>query len=198
MSRITAGRALDELARAGLAVRRRRVGTTVSYAAPESTVEADLEQALDTLIAFGRGTQVKVLALATLQADATIAAALNLVPGEPVVEAIRMRERDGEPLGRVTSHAIAALAPILTCDALLHEPLLALVQAAGHRIGSGTETVAARAADEEIAAALRIEWRQPLLTIERITRDTTGRPLLRTVAEYRADRYRLSLQLKHR
>lgn len=195
VSRITARRALSELAEAGLVVRRRRHGTHVSLARPTAPIEANLEQALETLIAFGRDTQVRVLLIATVAATDDVAAALEIGPGCPVVEAVRMRDREEQPLGRVTSHAVPALAALFTRDNLLNRPLLALLQAHGHRIGSGTEVVGARAADEAIAVELGIEWRAPLLTIERIVRDPDGRPLLRTLAEYRADRYRIGLTL---
>lgn len=195
VSRITARRALDELAQAGLVSRRRRFGTHVTHRGRPASIEANLEQALDTLIDFGRNTQVRVLSIETVAASAEVARALEIAPGTPVVEAVRMRDRGGEPLGRVTSHAIRALGAVLTRDGLVRRPLLSLVQEHGHAIGSGSETIGARLADDAIAAALAIEWHSPLLTIERVVRGTDGAPLLRTFAEYRADRYRIALAL---
>jgi len=195
VSRITARRALDELALGGFVTRKRGVGSRVCYAGPPAAIEANLEQALDTLIAFGRDTQVRVVSIAETRASADIAAALEIEPGAPVIAAVRMRDRDGEPLGRVTSHAVPALAPILTRDNLVTRPILTLVQEHGHRIASGTETIGARLADDALAEALAVEWRSALLTIERIVRGEDGTPLLRTLAEYRADRYRIGLTL---
>ena len=42
---------------------------------------------------------------------------------------------------------------------------------------------------------LDIEWRAPLLVVERLLKDAQGEPLFRTLAEYRADAYRIELSL---
>lgn len=196
VSRITARRALNELADAGLVTRRPRIGTVVSHHARPTAIAADLDQALDTLISFGMETQVRVVRIDRVPADKAIAALLEIAEGAVIVEAVRMRDRDDAPLGRVTSHAIAELAPIFTPERLLSRPLLSLVAESGHRIGGGREIIAARPADEEMARLLGISWRAPLLTVERLVCDTEGRPLLRTLAEYRADHYRIELSLK--
>lgn len=195
VSRITARRALNELAGEGLVSRRPRQGTRVTHRARPAAIAADLDQALETLISFGRETSVKVINIRTVAADTSIATALDVEPGTPVIEAVRMRFRDEAPLGRVTSHAVEALAPIFKAEELLRRPLLALVRELGHEIGSARETISARAADEAMAAMLGIEWRAPLLVVERLLKDAHGAPLLRTLAEYRADSYRIELSL---
>lgn len=195
VSRITARRALDELALAGLVDRRRRLGTRVIHRVTTQPIEAHLEQALDTLIAFGRDTQVRVVSVDRVPASDELAAALEVAPGTELVKAVRVRDRDGEPLGHITSHALSVLAPLFTPDALLRRPLLELLREAGYRIGSGSEVIGAHPADDALATALRIDWRSPVLTVERTVRDVDGRPLLRTVAQYRGDRYRIALAL---
>lgn len=167
----------------------------VHQARPEA-IAADLDQALDTLISFGRETQVRVVSISEVAADAAIGALLGVPQGSPVIEAVRIRDRDGSPLGRVTSHAIPELAPIFTATRLLASPLLSLLAQAGYRIGGGRETIGARPADEDMARLLGLEWRAPLLTVERLVTGEAGRPLLRTLAEYRADHYRIELSLR--
>ena len=76
VSRITARRALDELAQHKLVERRRRVGTTVTFQPPAAPIEANIDQALDSLLALGRATSVEVLDLAEESADAATAAAI--------------------------------------------------------------------------------------------------------------------------
>lgn len=196
VSRITARRALNELAVSGLVTRRPRIGTIVSHDARPAAIAADLDQALDTLISFGLGTQVRVVSIATVPASELIAELLQVEPGSDLIETVRMRDRAGGPLGRITSHAVPELAPIFTAERLLARPLLSLLVEEGFRIGGGRETIAARPADEETAEMLGIEWRGPLLSVERLVTDAAGRPLLRTLAEYRADLYRIELDLK--
>src|SRR3546814_584679 len=69
VSRITARRALDELAEHGFVERRRRTGTRVIYRAPTAPIEANLEQTLESLLAFGRNTQVRVTTFETIPAS---------------------------------------------------------------------------------------------------------------------------------
>ena len=68
VSRITARRALEELAQHGLVERRRRIGTRVVYRASTKPIEANIDQAVESLLAFGRDTKVRVLRIKTIPA----------------------------------------------------------------------------------------------------------------------------------
>lgn len=195
ISRITARRALDELAQAGFVERKRRIGTRVVYRSPVRPIDAGINQAVEALIAFGRDTQVRMLDLAEEAADATVAAALGLEPGAAVVRAVRLRSLDDEPLGRVTSWMPREHAPQMPLDELATTPMLELLRRAGLTIGTARQTIGGGAADPALAALLGVEPRAPLLWIERLVRDAAGRPTLFTRAEYRADRYRITLEL---
>lgn len=196
VSRITARRALDELAQHGLVERRRRTGTRVTFEAPAAPIEANLEQAVESLLAFGRNTGVRVVELVEQPASDAVATALALAPGAAVTRAVRIRTLDGEPLGQVVSHVSVALGLAVTRERLTDTPMLALLREAGLTIGGGRQTISALAADPALAAALEIEPRTPLLRIDRVVSDGGGQPLLATVAHYRADRYRLTVDLQ--
>ena len=84
VSRITARRALDELAHQGFVERRRRTGTRITYRSPTRPIEANVEQAVDSLLAFGRDTKVRVLEVSTVPAPPDIAARLELARDVPV------------------------------------------------------------------------------------------------------------------
>jgi GntR family transcriptional regulator len=196
VSRITAKRALDELAEHGLVERRRRIGTRVTYKAALPPIEANIDQAVESLLAFGRNTEVRVSELGLVEADEAVAKALQVAPGQQVLRAVRIRLHDRLPLGRITSFTAAALAPLLTRRALTRTPMLELLRSSGSRIGSGRQTVSALSADPDLAAALDLELRAAVLRIERQMFDVSGRPLLLTVAHYRADRYHLSVDLQ--
>jgi GntR family transcriptional regulator len=195
VSRITARRALDELAQHGFVERRRRTGTRVIHASPTRPIEADLEQAVESLLAFGRDTRVRVLALGTEAADAAVAEQLRIKEGAEVVRAVRVRMIGAEPLGEVVSHVPAALGLALTRADLTRTPMLALLRDAGHAIGGGYQTISGGVAGGHLAALLSIDLRAPILRIERTVLDTSGRALLFTVASYRADRYRVTIDL---
>jgi len=195
ISRITARRALDELAQAGFVERKRRVGTRVVFRSPVRPIDAGINQAVEALIAFGRETQVRMLDLAEEPASAAVAEALGLDLGAPVVRAVRLRSLDDEPLGRVTSWMPREHAPRVALDELATTPMLELLRRAGLTFGTARQTIGAGVADAMLAGLLGIEARAPLLWIERLVRDADGAPALFTRAEYRADRYRITLDL---
>jgi len=196
VSRITARRALDELAERGFVERRRRTGTRVIYRAPTAPIEASLERTLEGLLAFGRNTQVRVTTFETVTAAGDLALRLGVDEGERILHVVRTRLLDGEPLGQIESFVPGGLARRITRRALAATPLLALLQASGAVIGGGHQVISARAADPQLAECLGIEFRAPVLRVERTVADPAGRPLLATIAHYRADRYIVSLDLQ--
>lgn len=195
VSRITARRALEELAQHGLVERRRRIGTRVAFRTPTAPIEGHIDQAVESLIAFGRGTQVRVIEFAEVAADAPTAALLERETGTPLLRALRLRLLDDAPLGVIESFVPVDLGIAIDRAALTLRPLLELVRASGHIIGAGRQTVAAIPADPLLATLLGVESRAAILHVGRVVHGTDGRPLLFTSARYRGDRYRLSLDL---
>jgi GntR family transcriptional regulator len=197
VSRITARRALAELAQNNFVARKRRVGTTIIYRLPAKPFEANIEQAVDSLLELGRATKVKVLALQKEAASPWVAEAMHLKPGEPVVRAVRVRYLNDEPLGYVISYVPAALSPHITRSGLTQHPILKLIKTAGYRIGKATQIIAAMLADPALCRALKVEPRSAILRITRSVFDPAGKPVLLTIAHYRSDRYQLRLDLQH-
>lgn len=195
VSRITARRALDELAQHRLVERRRRLGTRVIFKSPTKPIEANIDQAVESLLAFGRNTRVRVVEISAEPADQAVGEALHLAAGEAIVRAVRIRELDGEPLGQVVSFVPARLGHLITPRNLTSMPMLAVLRSEGHAIASAQQTISALVAGPGLAATLGIEPRAPVLRVERVVIDTAGTPLLLTIAHYRADRYRISLDL---
>ena len=195
ISRITARRALDELAGSGLAERRRRTGTRVTYRAAPAPIEANIDQAVESLIAFGRRTRVEVVAFAREPASAEIAQLLALAPPGIVVRALRLRFLEEAPLGAIESFVPERVAAGLTGESLTATPLLELIRGAGHAIGGGTQRISAVAADPALADLLQVEPRAAVIRVDRVVRAPDGAPLLATIAQYRGDRYRLAVDL---
>lgn len=197
VSRITARRALDELAKHGLVERRRRTGTRVIFQPAMKPIEANLEQTVEALLAFGRDTQVRVLAVEETAATAEVAQVLGLTEGALVVRAVRLRTLDGEPLGQIVSHIPSTVARGQIDRAVLQsKPLLSVISELGHQIVGGHQSVSALSADPALAASLEIEPRAAILQVERVVTGEDNASLLHTVASYRADRYRISLDLR--
>jgi GntR family transcriptional regulator len=195
VSRITARRALLELADKGFVERKRRTGTRVVFRSPTAPIEANLEHALEALVAFGRNTRVRVLHVDERPADAEVADTLRISEGSPVICSERIRYLNREPLGHIVSHVPKQFAAQVTRAALETTPILELLRDSGLKIAGGRQTVSALTAEPSLAAALQLEPRSVILRIERVVTDPDGVPLLRTIAQYRADRYRVSVDL---
>jgi GntR family transcriptional regulator len=195
VSRITARRALDELAAHKLVARRRRIGTQVIFESPAKPIEGSIDQALETLLFLGRNTKVKLLTIGEEEAPPSIQEALRLAPGDRVIRAVRVRWLDREPLGYVVSYVPVRLGVHLTAAALKSKPMLALLSDAGFKIGGANQTISAISADATLAKELAIEIRAPLLRISRTVMDNHGNAILLTMAHYRSDRYQIRLDL---
>ncbi len=197
VSRITARRALDELASQGLVARRRRIGTTVVFEAAMKPIEASLEHTVEALLAFGKGTVVEVLELGEVSASVEVAETLMLAPGAPVLRAVRLRKQNNETLGEIISHIPVTVARgKIDREALETRPLLSVVTDLGHKIVGGRQTVSALSADPTLASVLEIEPRAAILRVSRVVTGEGDAPLLHTIASYRADRYRMSMDLR--
>lgn len=195
VSRITARRTLDELAKHKLVARRRRVGTQVIFESPSKPIEGSIDQALETLLFLGRNTKVKLLKVAEEEAPPPVQEALHLAAGERVVRAVRVRWLDQEPLGYVVSYVPVRLGIRFTAAGLKSNPMLTLMADAGFKIGGAHQTISAISADAILAKELAIELRAPLLRISRTVMDTHGNAILLTLAHYRSDRYQIRLDL---
>ena len=195
VSRITARRVLDELARQGLAERKRRVGTTVIFHSPVKPIEANMDQAIDSLLVLGHGTKARVLEVETETAPLAITEAIRLVPNAEIVRAVRVRSLDGVPLGYVLSYVPGNFAPFVTREALERIPMLQLLSEAGHRPNTAEQRITAMLADVMMAEALDVEPRSALLKISRTVYDQDGIPILLTYAHYRSDRFNVRLDL---
>ncbi|WP_404480565.1 GntR family transcriptional regulator [Novosphingobium sp. BL-52-GroH] len=195
VSRITARRALDELATGGFVERRRRLGTRVIFRAGTKPIEANIDQAVESLIAFGQNTAVKVLEVTTEPAVGAIAEKLGLVDGEPAIRAVRLRSNRNGPLGLIVSHMRAGLGVSVTPQRLTEQPILSLLRDAGVKIGGAVQTIEAMVADPEMAGQLQCESRAAVLHVERLVENSSGVTVLVTNAYYRADRYRITLDM---
>lgn len=195
VSRITARRALAELAETGLVERKRRIGTHVIYQSPAKPIEGSIEQAIESLITFGRRTQVRILELETIAARAPVTEALHIALGTPVLRVARVRWLDDQPLSHLVSYVPADLAGAMNRNSLKNTPMLALLEQEGVRIGAATQTISASLADAALANLLAVEIGSPILRVNRTVMDIDKRPVQHVLAQFRPDRYQIKLDL---
>lgn len=195
VSRITARRALDELAENHLVERKRRVGTHVTFRSPAKPLQGNIEQALESLLNFGRTTQVKLLEVDKVPARPPIDEALEVPADTVVLRVVRVRWLDGQPLGHFVSFIPAEVGAHMTRAKLKSTPMLTLIEEAGVRIGSANQTISATLADATLSAGLHVDIGSPILRVSRTVLDVEGRPVQHILAQFRPDRYQIRLDL---
>ncbi len=195
VSRITAKRALNELAASGFVVRERGRGTRVVYQASATMVRSRVEGLLENLLAMGLETRVSLLAFDYRPPSQEVAQALDCDPAAPVQRAVRVRMLETEPFSHLTTHVPADIGRCYTRDELASQPLLTLLERSGVRVDHAEQTIGATLADSEIAGPLGVEMGSPLLRIERVVYARGQRPVEHITALYRPDRYQYQMTL---
>ena len=195
VSRITAKRALDELAACGLVVRERGRGTRVAARPTAQPLRAGVDGLLENLIEMGLKTQVKLLSFGYVPATPDVARALRLEPGARVQHAIRCRALEGAPFSYLNTYVPEKIGRTYSKADLATRPLLTLMERSGVCIGSADQTVSASLADPQVAPMLEVEIGWPLLRISRVVFDHAGTPVEYIVGLYRPDRYQYRMKL---
>lgn len=166
VSRITAKRAMDELAGESLVERRRGKGTHVIYEYQQRPVKAPLVGMLQEIESMARHSDVKVRACEQLQPPAEIREALGLEAGEQALYLERIRARNGSPFGHYVSWT-TGLDGKISARQFSKTPRLEVFREHGLKISHVTQTLSAVAASEPVASELDIAPGAPLLSLTR-------------------------------
>lgn len=199
VSRITAKRAMDELAAEALVERRRGKGTHVIHEYKPKPVKAPLVGMLQELETMGRQTSVKVLLCEKKSPPVHIRDLMQVPEGEDVYHMIRVRSKDGEPFGYYTSWT-QGLTTRITASKVKKKTRLELFREQGIDLTHVTQTISAVAADEELAQELKTEVGAPLISLTRQSYSGTDPEVMVDFMQlyYHPDRfqYRMDLELE--
>ena len=195
VSRITAKRALNELAEDGFVKRERGRGTRVTYHAPNPPVQASVEGMLENLLAMGLETQVQLQSFEYIKPDDEVSQALKCNSGDLVQRAVRVRCLEEKPFSFLTTFVPERIGQSYSRDDLAIRPLLSLLERSGVVVGRAEQTISATLSDIEVSAALETELGSPLLSIQRIVYDREETPVEYIKALYRPDRYQHRMML---
>ena len=109
VSRITAKRALNEVAAEGLCVRKRGQGSRVTYRPSGGPLRSDAQGLLDVFADMNLHTEGQVLEFDYRLAGHRIAAILEIDEATEVQRSVRTRRLDGKPLSYLTTYVPADL-----------------------------------------------------------------------------------------
>jgi GntR family transcriptional regulator len=197
VSRSTIRAALADLERSGVVRRTRGRGGGIFVT--ERKVERDLTS-LAGLPAYlrrqGFQSDARVLSTATVEADHETAAALGVDPAALVLEVVRVRLADGEPISLERALFPADRFPGLL-DRSLAGSLYELLQSEYDLVpGEAEERIEVVAAGGAEAKLLGLRRGAPLLAVARTAWDEEGRAFERSHDLFRGDRARIVVRAR--
>ncbi|MBT3909802.1 MAG: GntR family transcriptional regulator [Rhodospirillaceae bacterium] len=195
VSRITAKRALNEVAAAGLCVRRRGQGSRVTYTQSGAPLKSDIQGLMDHLADAGLEMEGHVLEFEYIEADGRIAEIMNINKKAEVQRSVRTRRIEGKPLSYLTTYVPAELGRLYERDQLTNQAPLTLLENAGVPIAGAEQTITATLAEAVTAEALEVKQGAPLLRIRRVVFDHRDRVVEFIVGLYRPDQYQYQMSL---
>ncbi|MCY4358589.1 MAG: GntR family transcriptional regulator [Gammaproteobacteria bacterium] len=166
VSRITARRAMDELAAESLVKRHRGKGTHVIYEYVPRPVQAPLIGMLQEIESMARHSEVMVMTCRRASPPAPIAQILGLEPDSKALHLIRVRSRDGQPFGHYASWT-TGIENALSKSDFRNTPRLEIFRRHGLQITHVTQTISAEAASTELAERLKTSVGSPLISLLR-------------------------------
>lgn len=192
VSRATVREAVGSLAQAGYVVRRHGSGTYVTRSFPR-------HHALDSTVSYtamireaGMEPGEIVIERATRTPDANEAERLNLARTDRVVAIDRVRTADGRRViysrDRIPERLLASVA-----DAPLDASLYDVLREAGAVVQSARATLLPVVADDVVAAHLTVPLGSPLLRIDEVDLDASGRPVMLSLEWHVPDVFELHL-----
>jgi len=193
VSRMTARRALDELAREGRLVR--EVGRGSFVARPAVNLPLHLTGFTEDMASRGITARSRVLRMVEEPAGPRTAESLGLAPGSPVVHLDRVRLADDRPMAIERTALDATMVPGLVGLDFTDRSLYGELE---HRYGvvfdAGEQTIRAAIVSAEDAAQLEVAEGSAVLEFVRVS-GCGGRSIERTVSTYPGDRFELSAQI---
>lgn len=197
VSRITAKRALDELAAEGFVSRQRGRGTRVIHSPAAPSVVGNVEGLFENVVMRGFKTEVEVLEFDYGPASPAAAEALGIAIGDTVQRVVRIRKKNGQPFSYLVTHVPEEIGQRFGRDALAtHQPMLAVLERHGVVVARAEEAISAVLADNATAPALNIQVGSPLLKVSRVAYAPDDRPVEHLLTLYRSDLYQLNIALE--
>jgi len=195
LSRPTMRKAMDELVRAGLLVRKRGVGTQVVASQVRRPLE--LSSLNDDLVRTGQKPSTRVLSFSHGPGLEEQRSMLQLPAGVGIYHFTRLRSVGNKPLALMENWVRDDVAQ-LSEETLNERGMYDLLRTAGVNFRLAQQRIGAAVADDYQAEMLGCEPGAALVTMERTAVDDTGRNVETGHHVYRADSYSFEMTLVQR
>jgi Transcriptional regulators len=196
ISRPTVRQALKELINEGLLTRRKPLGTFVSQPKIDSYFFEQLASYDDEMKLLGLTPSTKVLVVNQTQVTGEIAYNLKINEADEVVYLKRLRFTDDDPMVVVETFLPSKLFPGLSKNDFNKLSLYETLETQYHcPVQSVHRTIEATLADDEIAKLLGIDKGSAICMTTTIAYNSNGIPIEFSIAKYRGDRSKFSLNL---
>lgn len=197
VSRITAKRAMDELAADELVERRRGKGSHVTHHYDPEPVHAPLTGMLEKLASMGRDTKIKVLDIGMLIPPGDIKVELGLGDNEKAHRVVRVRSSaDGEPFAHYISWTVGS-EHIFSKEALQTRVRYDIMKDDGNVVSRIDQNLTAVPAQDFIASELDMKVGDPVLMLVRRSYTADNRLVDILYCQYNPKRfqYRMSVSM---
>ena len=190
VSRITIKRAVDELVKEGLVVKRRGSGTFVKSLEDEDVKELSMANQFSGFAATfkGRNVGTKVLRFDIIHPEEEVAAKLQMSVDDFIYDIVRVRSLDGQPVVIEYTQMPIQLIPGIKRQVLEKSSYGYIEEELKLKIQSAHRTVRAVMPTEEEKKELDIKGVLPLLEVTQVAFLDDGRPFEFSIAHHRADR----------
>jgi GntR family transcriptional regulator len=194
VSRITIRQALRDLHNEGLVFSAQGKGTFVSKPKAVQNVQR-LEGFGEAMAAQGYEASARVLSIQQMKAPKAVVAALDLQPGDDVVEVKRVRYLNRSPVCIDDSYFPMDIGRKMFSLDLSGDIFPLLENFFGIPLGGADIGLDATLADEEAQQYLNLKTGEAILRVERLTHDQNGRPIDFEYLCYRGDSYKYQFRI---
>ena len=190
VSRITIKRAMDQLVKQGLVVKRRGSGTFVKSLDDTDVKELGMANQFNGFTATFKGRKVntKVLRFDIIHPTSEVANKLQMSTDDFIYYVVRVRSLEGEPIVIEYTQMPIQLIPGLKRQIIEKSIYSYIENDLKLKIQSAHRTVRAIMPTEEEKKELAIEGILPLLEVEQVAFLDDGRPFEYSVAHHRGDK----------
>lgn len=152
------------------------------------TRQVELTSLYDDLKSSNHEPSTRVLHRQIVPAPEAVATALGITPNSDVVYIRRQRSMDGTPVAVLENYLPIEFADVTT-EQLEQRGLYQIMLSRGAAIRVAKQKIGARSAEGDESELLDIEPKGPVLTVERIAFDSSGRAIEFGLHCHRPDRY---------